>query len=396
MDDNNYIYIFSILALILNIELHYYVWRRMIRDSKVPLPWKRIFGGLILFFAIILPLSLILGRQYISEITRYFLFVPYLWMGTLCYLTMMLLLVDLPRLFIFLGKKILRKSDLLELDESRRVFINRSLAGSISLISLGATGLGVSNVSSGPYVKRVDIDLLKFPKSMDGFKIVQISDLHIGPILKRDWLSMVIDQVEKLQPDLIAITGDLVESYLKYLKKDLEPLSRLKAKYGVYFVTGNHEYFYDYDNLIQELGIYGIRVLRNEGVEVGDSDQTFYILGVDDYSAARFSSTHGQDVEKAVGYRNENEKESILLAHQPKAVFEASKLDVGLVLAGHTHGGQIWPWGYFVYLQQPYLRGLHIIGERTQLYINEGTGFWGPPMRVGTREEITLITLRHG
>jgi predicted MPP superfamily phosphohydrolase len=233
--------------------------------------------------------------------------------------------------------------------------------------------------------------------------LVQLTDLHVGDILGREWLEGIVERVNELKPDLIAITGDLADGTVARLSQTVACLARLEAAHGVYFVTGNHEYFSGVEQWLEHLPSLGIRVLRNERVGIGEGAVSFDLAGIDDHhgarrmavhgpAGARRGAGHGPDLKRAVAGRDLR-RELILLAHQPVAIFEASRLGVGLQLSGHTHGGQIWPMKYLVRLQQPYISGLVQHGP-TQLYVSEGTGFWGPPMRLGTTSEITRITLR--
>jgi len=201
----------------------------------------------------------------------------------------------------------------------------------------------------------------------------------------------IVERTNALAPDIIAITGDLVDGSVASLWDAVAPLQKLRARYGVFFVTGNHEYFSGVGPWMEALGRLGIRVLGNERVSIGTGADGFDLAGVHDYSAARIAPEHRSDVAAALAGRDPG-REVILLAHQPKSVVEASKLGVGLQLSGHTHGGQLWPFTFFVRLAQPYVVGLHRHGD-TQIYVSPGTGFWGPPMRLGTRSEITRITL---
>jgi len=243
-------------------------------------------------------------------------------------------------------------------------------------------------------VKNVEITLNRLPHSFDGFRLVQISDIHIGPTTKDGWLEGIVERVNALNPDMIVVTGDLADGSVYDVKDRIEALSELKAPQGIYFVTGNHDYYSGVTSWCEQIRRLGIRVLRNEHVSIqnGRNDR-FVLAGVDDQSAHRFPR-EGSNLAKALT-KIDPSKAVILLSHQPSVIKEASHHGVDLVLSGHTHGGQIWPFGPLVYLQQPYLKGLHRPrNTATQIYVSAGTGYWGPPMRLGSRAEITHITLR--
>ena len=206
-------------------------------------------------------------------------------------------------------------------------------------------------------VKEIRIPLRRLPAALDGFTIAQITDVHIGPTLGKEFLESIVAQVNALEPDVIAITGDLVDATVAEIGPTIEVLKDLRARHGVYFVTGNHEYYSGVDAWCRFLPKLGIRVLRNERVSIGEGDASFDLAGIDDYNAHDATDDHGPDLPRALAGRDES-RELVLLAHQPRAVKQAAELGVGLQLSGHTHGGQIWPWHYFVYLQQPFVAGL--------------------------------------
>jgi len=280
-------------------------------------------------------------------------------------------------------------------DPERRLLIQRAFG----FTALGASGLlGAFSLWNGlrqVAVKPLTVMLNRLPKSLDGLKIVQITDLHIGPIIGGEWLRQIVDKVNALKPDIIVVTGDLVDGSIERLGHLVAPIADLTAPLGVYFITGNHEYYHGVEPWCAHLAGLGLRVLRNERVSIvaGAERDSFDLAGVDDWSSRRFSD-QGPDLTKALAGRDPD-KALVLLAHQPAAIDEAAAHGVDLQLSGHTHGGQIWPFNYAVYLQQPYLEGLHRHRDTSsQIYVSSGTGFWGPPMRFGTSSEITDITLR--
>jgi len=247
------------------------------------------------------------------------------------------------------------------------------------------------NKAVRPSIVDVPVTLSRLPKSLDGFSITQLTDVHIGNTIGREFIEDMVDRTNEMASDVIVITGDLVDGKPDRLREAAAPLADLHAEHGVFFVTGNHEYYSGVDPWMEHLDGLGIRVLRNECVSVGDGEDSFDLAGIDDHSA-RYWRGHGADLESAVAGRDES-RELVLLAHQPRQVKMAVKHGVGLQLSGHTHGGQVWPWHYLAMAQQGgLLAGLSEHGD-TQLYVSRGTGYWGPPVRVLAPAEITRVVL---
>jgi len=384
--------IFIAVAVAILGGIHFYFWVRLVRDPAIPVPWRYIATGGVVFLFVTLPLALVLGRTLPFDLSRKVVFAPYVWMGMMLLLFIVLISADAGRLAVFVAKKLFVEGPA-GTDMARRILIARSVALA-AIAGVGVlTAISVWTASGVVHVKPLEIRLSKLPKAMDGFTIAEIADLHLGITLGRGFVEDVVRKVNDLHPDVIVITGDLVDGSPDRIRGEVRDLKDLKAPNGVFFVTGNHEYYSGVTEWIREIEQLGIRVLRNERVPIGPAGAGFDLAGVDDYEAMGHEPGHGSDVDKALAGLDPG-REVVLLAHQPRSVREAARHDVGLVLSGHTHGGQIWPWSYFVYLQQPYVRGLHCHGARTQIYITDGTGYWGPPMRLGTRGEITYITLR--
>jgi uncharacterized protein len=221
---------------------------------------------------------------------------------------------------------------------------------------------------------------------------VQLSDVHIGPLLDRRFAESIVARVNALEPDVIAITGDLVDGSIERLGAEVEPLRRLEARHGTFFVTGNHDYFSRADPWIERARELGWRVLRNERVTIGSGEDAFDLAGVDDRIAHLFGGDHGEDLERALHGRDRR-RPVVLLAHNPATFDAAAESGVDLQLSGHTHGGQIWPFVYLVRLITPYVAGMYR-RDQSVLYVSRGTGFWGPPMRLFKPAEITEIRLR--
>jgi predicted MPP superfamily phosphohydrolase len=305
--------------------------------------------------------------------------IAFVWMGIGFLLVAFLGIADLGRLAAALVQRVRSP---LPMDPQKRVFLARTLAAGVGGVVAGLTAVGLRNALGTVQVKELEIKLRGLPRELAGFKLVQISDVHVGPLLRKDWVSHVVDSIQSLKPDLVAITGDLVDGSVDELRDHVAPLKRIEAKHGVFFTTGNHEYYSGVEEWYAHLPTLGVRPLRNERVQVAPG---LDIAGIED-------PTGKPDLERALHGRDES-RALVLLAHQPRQFKEAAKRGVGLTLSGHTHGGQIWPFSWLVALAQPYLAGLHLLGD-SQLYVSRGTGFWGPPMRVFAPAEITLLRLQ--
>lgn len=272
-------------------------------------------------------------------------------------------------------------------DENRRVFFKKS----IDLASLAfATSLSAKATYNAKeaYIENVDIKIDNLQKP---YTIVQLSDVHIGGLIDKKFIENIVAKVNSLNADLVVITGDLIDTDLKYVEDVVNELGNLKSKYGTYFVPGNHEYFHNIEKIIPYLKNLDIKVLENENVYIGEKSSGFVLAGVYDVFGYKYNNFI-PDINKAL--KNSDTHPTILLAHQPKFISEIDDKKVDLMLSGHTHGGQIMPFNLLVRLAQPYIRGLYKHNNQTQIYVNKGTGFWGPPMRLGASAEITHITIK--
>ena len=278
------------------------------------------------------------------------------------------------------------------LDADKREFLEKSLSIGILTLVGPATAYGFYSARKGPTIINQDIYLKNLPDSFENFTIAQISDLHVGPTIKKPYVEKVVNQISNLNPDLIAITGDMVDGSIDYLRKDLEPLSQLVASHGTYFVTGNHEYYSGAERWLDETDRMGFTNLVNENRLITINDQSIALAGVNDYRAHQIIPSHRSNPQAALKGIN-SEKVKILLAHQPSSIFQANEAGFDLQISGHTHGGQFWPFTYPTKKANPYLSGLHN-HNGTQIYVNSGTGYWGPPLRLGVTAEITLFKLK--
>lgn len=382
--------LFLSVAVLLVSSAHYYIWTRLVRDPQLPAPWHRLATIAIAILAIFIFAAPISARLFQYPYSRLASAAAFTWVGALFLLLMTLFSADLLRLAQGLLTRLTGGEGVV--DPTRRVFLARAFGAVAATGAAALTATAVRAATRRPTVVRVEVPLARLPASMDGFRIVQISDLHVSTTIRRPYVAAVVDMVNALKPDLVAVTGDLVDGSVPMLRAHVAPLADLQAGQGVFFVTGNHEYYSGADEWLAETTRLGMKNLRNERVRVGSADASFDLAGIDDASAHRFGHGHGADVSKAVAGRDPA-RELVVLAHQPKAIFDVASEGAGLMLSGHTHGGQIWPWAHLVALDQPYVAGL-AKHEHTWIYVSRGTGYWGPPMRLGAPHEITEIILR--
>jgi len=264
----------------------------------------------------------------------------------------------------------------------------------VPLLALLASLIGFVNARRLPRVVTVEIPLNQLPAQLIGFTIVQLSDIHVGATIKRDYVQAIVDRVNSLDADLIAITGDVVDGHVAELSAHTAPLGDLASRHGTFFVTGNHEYYSGAEEWVSEFSRLGMRVLMNRHEVLRHDGAPLIIAGINDYSAHLFDPAQRSDPQVALAGAPTNVPR-ILLAHQPRSADAAAAAGFDLQLSGHTHGGQFWPWPLFVRLQQPYTAGLHRQGK-LWVYTSRGTGYWGPPKRFGAPAEITRIRLVPG
>jgi predicted MPP superfamily phosphohydrolase len=270
--------------------------------------------------------------------------------------------------------------------------IARDSAYAVPLLALAVTAVGFINARRVARIKRVDVPIAGLPRELDGYAIAQISDIHVGPTIKRAYLDAIVNKVNALKPDAIAVTGDLVDGSVQRLAMHTAPLARLAAPDGVFFVTGNHEYYSGAEQWIAEVRRLGLRVLMNEHVIRRRGPASLMIAGVTDYTAQHFNPDHKSDPVLAAAGAPDGVAVKVLLAHQPRSAPAAADAGFDLQLSGHTHGGQFFPWNLFVPLQQPFVAGLNRV-RSLWVYTSRGTGYWGPPKRFGAPSEITLVRL---
>ncbi len=359
---------------------HAYLANRLVVAPDLPGAWTSGLVAAIWLLAATLVLQPLAERLLPLRVERLLVWPAAIWMGVAFLLLIALFFSDL--LFVLLGAA----GDVDPVGAARfRAVAVVALVGPAALIAL-RQGL------ARPAVKRIEVELPGWPASLDGLRIAQISDIHFGPILGRDFAEWLRDQVNALEPDLIAITGDLVDGPVGKHGDSVAPFADLRAPLGCYFVTGNHDHYSGARSWVDRVAALGITVLRNAHVVIETRGDSFVLAGVDDHRTRQMPGEGGEDLEAALA-GIAPDRPIVLLAHDPTTFKKACRRGVELQLSGHTHGGQIWPFKYFVRLAMPFVAGLYRRGDAT-LYVSRGTGFWGPPMRLGAPAEITELTLR--
>jgi uncharacterized protein len=371
--------------------VHYYVWRRIVAAVEPARRTRRIMAVVMALLFLSIPLSTS-SRLWAPALASVLGWISGPWLAFVGVSATLFGAIDLVKLVSWLARKVMRRPALTGSALSRREFLARVTGGTAIAVAGASVGRGMLEARGEHEVVEVEIVLAKLPRELDGFSIVQLSDLHTGMTIDRAFVQRVVDRANALSPDLVALTGDLVDGPVESLREDIAPLASLRAKHGVFAITGNHEYYAGADAWIAEISRLGARYLRNERVTIGTGTASFDLAGVDDHSADNWVG-HGEDLARATGGRDPS-RALVLLAHQPRQVRRAAKHGVDLQLSGHTHGGQIWPWHYIVKIQQGGLLAGRYEHEGTQLYVTRGCGYWGPPVRLLAPLEITRVILR--
>ncbi|AUN99127.1 metallophosphoesterase [Bacteriovorax stolpii] len=377
-------------SALFTLVLWFYVRSSMKRNIIDVLPlsrrWLYLFDFLFLFCAYF-RFVYRLQNIYIHSKTFYFLMnLSYVLLGFLGLSILLCISLDISRLLYRWRTK---KHPHKEIDQSRRDFLKKNVLFAGLGSATAVTGVGFYQ-SFTPEIVKVSIPLPPEHAGLHGLKIVQLSDMHIGPTLKKEFCEELVKTVNAMEADIIALTGDCIDGTVEFLRDEMAPLLNLKAKHGVYYILGNHEYYWYANEWLEWAKTSGFNPLINEHVKLQHADIDFYLAGVNDPSADRLDKARASDPKKAAaGIPKDAYK--ILLAHQPKSCFAAVKEGFHTQLSGHTHGGQGFPWSLIVYLIQPYVKGLHN-HEGMNIYVHSGTGFWGPPNRFMVKSEIAEIT----
>ena len=392
--------------------IHLYLWKRLVRDTLRPGRARRIGGLVAVALAVLGPATLIGTR---TGDAKWLAWPGYLWIAVMFYLLVALIVLEVPRLVTGV---ILRARDratvgvnvaspvataptqrtataTAELDDAsptgepgveRRLLLARSAAIVAGLTAAGVTGYGVRSALGPPQVNRLEFPLAKLPRALDGTRLAVVADIHLGALTSLRRVDRIVDMINSVNADIVCLVGDLVDGTVEELGRLAEPLAGIRSRHGAYFVTGNHEYYSGFAPWVREVARLGLRPLRNERVELGGLD----LAGVNDPTGANFGDA--PDFGKALGNRD-TARPVILMAHQPIAAHEAAPYGVDLQVSAHTHGGQMAPFNLVVRMQQPIISGLGRV-DGVPVYVTNGAGFWGPPVRVGAPPQVSVIDLR--
>jgi uncharacterized protein len=435
--------IFVVIGLI-----HFYLWKRLVKDPFRPGRARKAGAVVAVLLAVLVPATLIGVR---GGYVEWLAWPGYIWLALMFYLLVTLVVLEIPRLVINLwiratskrtvaaepmaavpvvatpaadsatitaapessatltdaGRSDAGRSDAARAEKlatspgdasqpaqdpgsqnaiNRRLLLARGAAIFAGLTAAGVTGYGVKTALGPPQLDRVQLPMAKLPRAMDGTRLAVVSDIHLGPLTGTQHAARIVGLINSVNADIVCIVGDLVDGSVAELGRFAAPLAGIQARRGAYFVTGNHEYYSGYQEWVAEVARLGVRPLRNERLEVDGLD----LAGVNDIGGVEFGD--GPDLQRALGDRD-SKRPVVLMAHQPVVARDAAPFGVDLQVSGHTHGGQMVPFNLLVRLEQPVVSGLGKV-DGVPVYVTNGAGFWGPPVRVGAPPQVTVIELR--
>lgn len=374
-----------LIAIFLSLLLHGYIAWRLLPPLALSPTGFGLALGLLMASGLLAPAPLLIRLSALPErVANGLAWVGYLSMGVFSSLLVLCLLRDVVLV-------LLTVLDFLQPGIVNLESLRHTSALAVVALSVGVSLIGLFNARRLAKVVQVDLPIAGLPAALSGFTIVQLSDIHVGPTIKRGYLDAIVRRVNGLNADLVAITGDVIDGSVDRLRRHVAPLSKLRSRHGTYCVTGNHEYYHGIEAWLQEWRRLGLRVLLNEGDVLHHDGARLLIGGVTDFTAHHYDVSHRSDP-AAAAQSVSPVAVKVLLAHQPRSAAAAAEAGFDVQLSGHTHGGQFWPWNFFVPMQQPFVSGLKRL-NKLLVYTSRGTGYWGPPLRFGAPSEITRLRL---
>lgn len=396
----NVLIFFLIVVSIFAIGYGFLGWR-LLSTSHLPAQWNTVAWIVLILLFLLPPTAFFLQvRRIENAFSDFISWAGYLSMGFVSMVFTLLVAREVVVLTAVVLQKVIAfgremfqagAGAAFEADAGRREFLYQASSAAIIGAAGILTGYGLYEARRTPAVVRVEVPVRNLHPDLEGLRILQITDIHAGLTVKRHFVEMVAEQVQGLEADLIAFTGDLADGTVQHLREHVDPLRQLSAPLGRYFVTGNHEYYSGVHPWIEEADRLGFSVLLNEHRMISRGTGSILLAGVTDYGAGDFVPEQASDPAAAVSGAATSDVR-ILLAHQPRSIFAAQDYEFDLMISGHTHGGQFFPWNFLAAVGQPYISGLHRHNE-TWVYVSKGTGYWGPPVRLGARSEVTILTL---
>lgn len=399
------------VAVVLLLPVYVYIGRSLVTASELPLVPAALAWTALALHLVFVPGSFVASRLAgPSRRLDAFYWVTYVGMGFLALVLPMLGVRDLLGFLWRLASDTSAHARFVAPDptvfSSSALWLERFGNLGIVVVSLAATGFGLVAARRLAEVKRVRVPVAELPPALEGYRIVQISDIHVGPTIKSDYVRAIVDAVNALEPHLVVLTGDLVDGSVATLREHTQPLADIVARDGRFYVTGNHEYYSGPDAWVREVARLGFTPLVNEHRLVEVDGARVLVAGVTDAMAGRMVPGHRADADAALGGAPAADLR-VFLSHQPNTARHAARLGAHLQISGHTHGGQFFPWHLPVRLVTPYVAGLFRISrgasaaadsdlparEAMWLYVSRGTGYWGPPMRLGAPSEITVLEI---
>ena len=387
---------FFVVVNVLWAALHIYVARRLLGPLRVASRTRRrLLYASFALPALLAPLVFMADRWLSPLFALTYRWLAWSYIGAFSTLFALLLVRDLMLLSARgLDKLRARRAQppLIPESPARRDFLLNASSGVLVSTTAALSAYGLREARKTPEVVQIEVPIRGLPAALDGYHIVQLSDMHVGETIDKDFILPIVEAVTSLAPDLIALTGDLVDGSVDKLRADVSPLAYLRARDGVLCVTGNHEYYSGAEAWCDEYRMLGMTVLNNEHTLIEHAGARMLIAGVTDIREGKHLTGHSSDPVRALAGAPAHDLR-LLLAHQPRSALEAHKHGFALQLSGHTHGGQFFPWNLVVGLVQPVSQGLAKIGEMW-VYVNRGTCYWGPPLRSFVPAEITSLRLK--
>ncbi|WP_051392755.1 metallophosphoesterase [Glycomyces arizonensis] len=374
--------------------LHLYLWWRLFRDTTAPgSRWRRIGAvALAVLAAFGLAARFLVPSSVPLRLQELVGWPGLVWFGAFLYLLGLLAVAEPLRWWLLRRKP----AEAPEEDEpepagpTRRQVVSRAIGVTAAVAATATTGYGLAAAYRTPSLKPVSVPIARLGREFDGYRIAVVGDTHFSAIRGAGYCARVVDQINRAQADLIAFVGDLASGEADQLREATEPLAGLAARDGAYFVAGNAEHYVGADQWYERVEELGMIPLPNTRVELPGFD----LAGINDLIVEQrhMEDEIGPDFEAALGDRDPA-RASVLMAHQPRAIERAVDWGVDLQLSGHTHGGQMWPVHLATRVRDGQISGMGRYGD-TRLYVTNGAGTNGPPLRVGAPSDITVMTLR--